>query len=232
MGEARSPSRTLGAYQHSLPPCALGLIEPFLFSEATKDRFISMYHLPQTTIISVPTNNIPSNSDHKNSQSTGSPPLSRKLSQGQTQSVDIFSSDEMSPGGLPKIITTLPTPLEGKVAMTSIEPKTKDSPFFNITVLEMIKLIQAALSIFGLFPVDSEDGEEIDGLLCDVTVDGIQRWVTDTGEPCLGVEPTERVADPMAVGALLSLVLAIRNKLATISLGNASLYVLFSAHAF
>ena len=116
--------------------------------------------------------------------------------------------------------------------MTSIEPKTKDSPFFNITVLEMIKLIQAALSIFGLFPVDSEDGEEIDGLLCDVTVDGIQRWVTDTGEPCLGVEPTERVADPMAVGALLSLVLAIRNKLATISLGNASLYVLFSAHAF
>lgn len=28
----------------------------------------------------------------------------------------------------------------------------------------------------------------IDGLLCDVTVDGIRKWTAEVGEPCIGVE--------------------------------------------
>ena len=114
--------------------------------------------------------------------------------------------------------------------------KSKDKPFFNLTVLELVKLIQAALSVFGHFSASGCDeegewleteqergaGEEeiFDGLLCDVTVEGIQKWVIDIGEPCLGVEPMERVADPMVVAALLSLVLGVRNKLAGMGWGN------------
>ncbi|KIM71203.1 hypothetical protein PILCRDRAFT_83024, partial [Piloderma croceum F 1598] len=73
------------------------------------------------------------------------------------------------------------------------------------SALKLVKLIQAALAI-----------SEMDGLLCDVTVEGIQRWVSEVGESSVGVEPMERVADPSVVSALLSLVLASRNKLAAI----------------
>lgn len=56
---------------------------------------------------------------------------------------------------------------------------------FNATVLELVKLIQAALAIFGMFDITSE---ERDGLLCDITCEGIQRWVTEIGEPYLHIE--------------------------------------------
>lgn len=56
----------------------------------------------------------------------------------------------------------------------------------------------------------------MDGLLCDVTVEGIEKWVSEIGESCVGVEPMERVADPNVISALLSLVLATRNKLAAL----------------
>jgi hypothetical protein len=39
-------------------------------------------------------------------------------------------------------------------------------------------LIQSALVIFDLFDIS----EERDGLLCDVTVESIQRWTLDVGE--------------------------------------------------
>lgn len=56
---------------------------------------------------------------------------------------------------------------------------------FNPTVIELIKLIQAALAICGMFPPLPD---ERNGLLCDVTLEGIQRWVTEIGEPCMEVE--------------------------------------------
>ncbi|KAI0269158.1 hypothetical protein BC834DRAFT_967810 [Gloeopeniophorella convolvens] len=121
----------------------------------------------------------------------------------------------------------------GRMALTLQEPRdtTKDrfigmyrmhdrirSPqLFSTTILELVKLIQAALSFFGLFSLCQE---ERNGLLCDVTVDGIQRWVTEIGEPYMGVEPTERVADPVVVCALLSQVSNIRNKLYTLGFGH------------
>jgi hypothetical protein len=78
-------------------------------------------------------------------------------------------------------------------------------------VLELVRLLQACLAIFGLFPADSR---ALDGLLCDKTVEGLGTWVTDVGEQCVNLEATERIADPAVVCALLSLVLATRNKLA------------------
>ncbi len=58
---------------------------------------------------------------------------------------------------------------------------------FNATVLELVKLIQAALAIFGMFDLSPE---ERNGLLCDITCEGIQRWVTEIGEPYLHIEVT------------------------------------------
>ncbi|KAH9951569.1 hypothetical protein B0H21DRAFT_716557 [Amylocystis lapponica] len=81
---------------------------------------------------------------------------------------------------------------------------------FNATVLELVKLVQSALVIFDMFDLQPE---ERNGLLCDVTCDGIKRWVTAIGEPCMKVEPMERVADPTVVSALFSLIMTIRNKL-------------------
>ncbi|KAF8351438.1 hypothetical protein F5887DRAFT_937473 [Amanita rubescens] len=90
------------------------------------------------------------------------------------------------------------------------DSRTKDRNIFTATVLELVKLIQAGLSLFGMY------SGPLDGLLCDTTVDGIRRWIADIGEPIIGLEPTERIADPMFVSALLSLVLSIRNKLSAL----------------
>ncbi|KAI0695729.1 hypothetical protein BC835DRAFT_1272898 [Cytidiella melzeri] len=84
---------------------------------------------------------------------------------------------------------------------------------FKAVVLELIRIVQAALAISGMFDICRE---ERDGLLCDVTCEGIQRWVTEVGEPCVNVEPMERVADPTVVAALLSLVLTVRNRLSAL----------------
>lgn len=61
----------------------------------------------------------------------------------------------------------------------------KSGSFFNATVLELVKLIQAALAIFDMFDLSPE---ERNGLLCDVTSEGIKRWVTEVGEQCMKVE--------------------------------------------
>ena len=91
-----------------------------------------------------------------------------------------------------------------------------------------MKIIQASLAICGMFDISSE---ERNGLLCDVTCEGIHKWIVEIGEPCMDVEvinkrynirqkqliiflqPTERIADPSVVAALLSMVLTTRNKL-------------------
>jgi len=61
--------------------------------------------------------------------------------------------------------------------------KTKVCPTFVATVLELVKLVQASLAIFGMFPLAS-----FDGLLCDDSVDGIKHWVAHVGSPCVGLE--------------------------------------------
>ncbi|KAI0750862.1 hypothetical protein C8Q80DRAFT_1217783 [Daedaleopsis nitida] len=81
---------------------------------------------------------------------------------------------------------------------------------FIATVLELVKLIQAALAIFGMFDMSLD---ERNGLLCDATCEGIQRWVTEIGEPYHHIEPTEKVADPTVIAALFSVIVSVRSKL-------------------
>jgi len=71
------------------------------------------------------------------------------------------------------------------IAMYRMSDKIRSSALFGTTILELVKITQAALSIFGMFSLCQD---EWDGLLCDLTVDGIQRWVTEIGEPHMGVE--------------------------------------------
>ncbi|KAG9317280.1 hypothetical protein JVU11DRAFT_1475 [Chiua virens] len=90
-------------------------------------------------------------------------------------------------------------------------------PHFTSYVLELVKLLQAALAICGMFPLPPQytPAAAFDGLLCDVTVDGLRRWVAEIGDNLISSESTERIADPNVVTALLSFVLSTRNKLAT-----------------
>ncbi|KAH7343828.1 hypothetical protein B0J17DRAFT_644135 [Rhizoctonia solani] len=92
------------------------------------------------------------------------------------------------------------------LALYAIPPNVPSLVGFNNVVLEFVRLVQAALMIFGFFPTDTDR----DGLLCDLTVKGMQRWVHAIGEPYFRLEPMEGVLEPSAVVALLSLVAVFR----------------------
>jgi hypothetical protein len=63
--------------------------------------------------------------------------------------------------------------------------KTLGADVFAHTVLELVRLVQAALGVFGLFDLAPD---ERNGLLCDATVQGLQRWTAEVGEPLLRLE--------------------------------------------
>jgi hypothetical protein len=69
--------------------------------------------------------------------------------------------------------------------MYHLQDKTRDNKVFDSTVLELVRFVQAGLAICGMFEMSPE---QRDGLLCDVTVDGLQRWIAEIGEPYLEVE--------------------------------------------
>ncbi len=72
------------------------------------------------------------------------------------------------------IQNSLFTPSSSRLSARS--NRAEDVPKFQIVVTNFIKLVQAALSVFGFFDVADE---ERDGLLCDVTLDGIQKCVQE-----------------------------------------------------
>ncbi|KAI6047167.1 hypothetical protein EDC04DRAFT_2622019 [Pisolithus marmoratus] len=95
-------------------------------------------------------------------------------------------------------------------ASAPVTTSSSRSPHFALYVLEL-------LAICGLFPLPSSHG--LDGLLCDVTVEGLRRWGAEIGEKFPGFEATERIADPNMISLLLSFVLSARNKLSTLVQG-------------
>ncbi|KAJ7179118.1 hypothetical protein C8R46DRAFT_625399, partial [Mycena filopes] len=209
---------------------ALTLEEP---SETTKDRFIATYHLPDTiagaALPPLPLSPMPPSSPVPTPHSSPSkhhPRLSISISPPNRRSEDTRSSSPTAPRRPPTTLQiTPPTPTYNvSYGLTSPSPATTpggryapkgksrtDRATFSASVLELVRQIQAGLSIFGLFPAEPR---ALDGLLCDKTVEGLSTWVADIGEQCVNVEATERIADPAVVCALLSLVLATRNKLA------------------
>lgn len=86
--------------------------------------------------------------------------------------------------------------------------KTSDRIPFAQSVLELIKLCQVALFIFGLL-----DQEYIDGLLCDLTETAVNNWWTEIGSEYFNVEPTDGILGPTTVAALLGTLMGARNRL-------------------
>ncbi|KAG9127592.1 hypothetical protein FRC07_011910 [Ceratobasidium sp. 392] len=106
----------------------------------------------------------------------------------------------------PSLDPAPPSTQDKFLALYSIPASVPALVGFNNVVLEFVRLVQAALVIFGIFPFEADR----DGLLCDLTVKGMQRWVNGIGEPYFRLEPMEAVLEPGAVAAMLSLVATFR----------------------
>ena len=86
--------------------------------------------------------------------------------------------------------------------------KTSDRiPFYN-AVIELVKLCQTALTMFGTLAQEYGDG-----LLCDVTEMAINDWWTEFGTEHYNVEPSDGILGPTTVAALLGLFLGARSRL-------------------
>ena len=80
-------------------------------------------------------------------------------------------------------------------------------PLYN-AVIELVKLCQVGLLLFGkLAP------EYADGLLCDVTEQAINDWWTEIGTDYFNIEPSDGILGPTTVAALLGMLLGARNRL-------------------
>ncbi|TFK75888.1 hypothetical protein BDN72DRAFT_355244 [Pluteus cervinus] len=199
---------------------ALTLEEP---SDTTKDRFISTYHLPDTT--DIPANHYPTSTDSLPlpqshlSTPTASPSSKPRHNHSAAKSTDfdLANLDASKTGSFSKAAAGLGLGLPSALNHGSpTSGKTRDRATFNATVLELVKLIQAGLSIFGSYGSVTCGHVVLDGLLCDQTVEGMSKWIGQFGEHLLGLEPMERIADPTLVSSLLSTVLSIRNRLSVI----------------
>ncbi|CAD6505251.1 BgTH12-00743 [Blumeria graminis f. sp. triticale] len=75
-------------------------------------------------------------------------------------------------------------------------------------VIELIKLCQIALILFGKL-----DQEYADGCLCDMTETAIAQWWTEIGTDHYNVEPTDGVLGPTTIAGLLGMLMGARNRL-------------------
>ncbi|KAI4235015.1 MAG: hypothetical protein L6R40_006561 [Gallowayella cf. fulva] len=86
--------------------------------------------------------------------------------------------------------------------------RTSDRIALYSAVIELVKLCQAALVLFGkLAP------EYADGLLCDVTEQAINDWWSDIGSDIYRVEPSDGILGPTTVAAIIGLLIGARNRL-------------------
>ncbi|KAL2270842.1 hypothetical protein VTJ83DRAFT_213 [Remersonia thermophila] len=87
--------------------------------------------------------------------------------------------------------------------------KTSDRRDFKEAVLELVRLCQVALFLFGML-----DEEFIDGLLCDVTERAVNDWWAKIGSEFF-TEPSDGILGPTTVAALLGTLLGARNRLSS-----------------
>ncbi|EKD18093.1 uncharacterized protein L3040_007726 [Drepanopeziza brunnea f. sp. 'multigermtubi'] len=86
--------------------------------------------------------------------------------------------------------------------------KASDRIDFYGAVLELIKMAQSALFVFGKL-----DQEYADGMLCDVTEKAIRDWWTEIGSEYYNIEPTDGVLGPTTVAAMFGMLMGARNRL-------------------
>jgi hypothetical protein len=86
--------------------------------------------------------------------------------------------------------------------------RTSDKIPFNPSVIELVKLCQVALVLFGKL-----EPEYADGLLCDVTEKAVNDWWIEFGAEYYTVEPHDGILGPTTVAALLGMLMGARNRL-------------------
>jgi hypothetical protein len=86
--------------------------------------------------------------------------------------------------------------------------RTSEKIPFNASVIELVKLCQVALVLFGKL-----EPEYADGLLCDVTEKAINDWWIDFGSEYYTLEPHDGILGPTTVAALLGMLMGARNRL-------------------
>ncbi|RFU33293.1 hypothetical protein B7463_g3091, partial [Scytalidium lignicola] len=86
--------------------------------------------------------------------------------------------------------------------------KTTDRRTLYEAVIELVKLCQIALMMFGKL-----EQEYADGLLCDVTEKAITDWWSEIGSEYYNIEPTDGILGPMTVAGMLGLLMGARNRL-------------------
>lgn len=86
--------------------------------------------------------------------------------------------------------------------------RTSDKIPLNSAVIELVKLCQVALVMFGKL-----EPEYADGLLCDVTEKAVNDWWVEFGAEHYAVEPHDGILGPTTVAALLGMLMGARNRL-------------------
>ncbi|KAH7391160.1 hypothetical protein DE146DRAFT_618749 [Phaeosphaeria sp. MPI-PUGE-AT-0046c] len=86
--------------------------------------------------------------------------------------------------------------------------RTSEKIPFNASVIELVKLCQVALVLFGKL-----EPEFADGLLCDVTERAVNDWWLEHGSEYYTVEPHDGILGPTTVAALLGMLMGARNRL-------------------
>ncbi|KAI9720283.1 MAG: hypothetical protein M1828_005746 [Chrysothrix sp. TS-e1954] len=111
----------------------------------------------------------------------------------------------------------------GRVGLTLAEPnaaarakfhqlyRTSERVDFYKSVIELVKLCQVALILFGEL-----EPEYADGLLCDVTEKAINGWWIEVGTDFYNIERNDGIMGPTTVSALLGLLMGARNRLAVL----------------
>lgn len=106
---------------------------------------------------------------------------------------------------------TLSAPNSATIAKFHQLYKTSDKNPIHTSVIELVKLCQAALNIF-----DKLDFDYVDGLLCDITEKAVNDWWLDIGAEFYNIEPHDGILGPTTVAALLGLLMGARNRLTAV----------------
>lgn len=86
--------------------------------------------------------------------------------------------------------------------------RTSENIQLKSSVIELVKLCQVALMLYGQL-----EPEYADGLLCDVTEKAIMEWWVALGTDLYNIEPTDGILGPTTVAALLGNLIGARNRL-------------------
>ncbi|RMZ76802.1 hypothetical protein DV737_g4636, partial [Chaetothyriales sp. CBS 132003] len=120
----------------------------------------------------------------------------------------IVNEDLKRMGCTGRAAITLQPPQPSTVAKFHQLYHTSESAGLYAAVMELVKLCQAALVMYGKL-----EEAYVDGLLCDLTEKAIGDWWTDIGVYFYNTEPSDGVLGPTTVAAILGLFIGAYNRL-------------------